>query len=329
MVITQNLSKEYKYSRASRTLYGMSNDTEDCVIKAVDSVSFSIDKGECISLIGCNGAGKTTLLKLLSGILQSTSGMVRVFGKDPVSKRKENSKRIGTVFGGQTQLIKELPLRHSFELGRSMYQLSDNTYTRKLNLLCEEFDLHRCLNLTVNQLSLGQRMRAEFVYALLPNPELLLLDEPTIALDLTAKVRMYSALKEMNHENQTTVILVTHELADIEKLWPRTMLMDQGKIMFDGEVRRLKAEHGSIMTLMVELYAGLPDLEDLPIIKYSIQDRTMLIEYDGRVISKSTVLTHILEQTAIKDMQTMEPNIEHIVRNIKKKGELNYATYRD
>ena len=321
MITASHLSKEFLIDR-NKTEYirgKILGKTEKSSYKAVDDVSFYIPKGELVGLIGSNGAGKTTLIHLMGGSLQSSGGIIRVFNLDPCKDRKMIAPRIGTISGCHSQLWKDLPLLDSFELVGSMYHIPRNLFRNQLNMLCEMFQLNGVSSNLVENLSLGQRMRAEFVYSMLHNPEILILDEPTIALDLSGKEQIYRMLKTAVKKNGMTVVLTTSDVRELEHLCTRVMLMDKGKIIYDGDAGRFKSEYAFQHTIKIELLDGLPDLQDLPILRYSITHNTMRISYDSKLISKGTILSHIISQCRIKDIQTIELDIEDVLSEIFKK----------
>jgi ABC-2 type transport system ATP-binding protein len=204
------------------------------VVRAVDGISFGIEPGECVGYIGANGAGKSTTIKMLTGILVPTSGQVRVCGLEPVRQRTALARRIGVVFGQRSQLWWDLPLRDSFRLLAAIHRLPSGHWEPRLAECVDLLDMGAFLDTPVRQLSLGQRMRGEVTAALLHSPELLVLDEPTIGLDLISKEQLRSFLVRERRERGTTVLLTTHDLPDIERLCDRILVVDHGRLAFDG-----------------------------------------------------------------------------------------------
>ncbi|MGH3337067.1 MAG: ABC transporter ATP-binding protein, partial [Nocardioides sp.] len=231
------------------------------VVRAVHDLSFAIEAGEMVGYIGPNGAGKSTTIKMLTGILVPTSGEIRVAGLEPSARRTDLARRIGVVFGQRTTLWWDLPLRDSFELLQKIYRIPDDRYRRNLEEFLELLDLGRLLDTPVRQLSLGQRMRGDITAALLHDPEILYLDEPTIGLDVISKGRLREFLRRLNAERGTTLMLTTHDLQDIEALCRRVIVIDHGTKVFDGDLEDLHRQGGSTRTLVVDLVDEAPAIE--------------------------------------------------------------------
>ncbi|MBB6352063.1 ABC transporter ATP-binding protein [Nonomuraea muscovyensis] len=229
------------------------------VVHAVRDLSFGIAAGEFVGYLGPNGAGKSTTIKMLCGILTPTSGTVRVAGLDPSRRRTALARRVGVVFGQRTTLWWDLPLRDSFELIRLLYKVDRKIYQERLAELTETLDLGAFARTPVRQLSLGQRMRGDLAAALLHAPDVLVLDEPTIGLDVVSKAGIRDFLRRLNAEQGTTVLLTTHDLGDIERLCRRVMLIDHGRLAFDGTLEELMATapgEETIEDVVTRLYTG-------------------------------------------------------------------------
>ncbi|MFI7415795.1 ATP-binding cassette domain-containing protein [Nonomuraea sp. NPDC049684] len=238
---------------------GRSFKVRRAVVHAVRDLSFSVPAGEFVGYLGPNGAGKSTTIKMLCGILTPTTGSVRVAGLDPSRRRTALARRIGVVFGQRTTLWWDLPLKDSFELVRHLYKVDRGTFRVRLAELTETLDLGPFLRTPVRQLSLGQRMRGDLAAALLHAPDVLVLDEPTIGLDVVSKASIRGFLKRQNAERGTTVLLTTHDLGDIERLCRRIMLIDHGRLAFDGTLAELMAtapEQATIEDVVTRLYTG-------------------------------------------------------------------------
>ncbi len=228
-------------------------------VHAVRDLSFTVEAGEFVGYLGPNGAGKSTTIKMLTGILAPTSGSIRVAGLDPTRRRVALARRIGVVFGQRTTLWWDLPLRDSFELIRHLYKVDQSVFRRRLAELTEILGLTDFMTTPVRQLSLGQRMRGDITAALLHDPAVLVLDEPTIGLDVVSKAAMRGFLRHLNADRGTTVLLTTHDMGDIEKLCHRVMLIDHGSLAFDGTLDDLRAtapEGDSIEEVVTRLYSG-------------------------------------------------------------------------
>ncbi|GIH73627.1 ABC transporter ATP-binding protein [Planobispora longispora] len=230
-------------------------------VHAVQDLSFTIDAGEFVGYLGPNGAGKSTTIKMLTGILAPTSGRIEVAGLDPTRRRTALARRIGVVFGQRTTLWWDLPLKDSFDLIRHLYKVDRDDFRRRLAELTDLLDLGGFMNTPVRQLSLGQRMRGDVTAALLHDPAVLVLDEPTIGLDVVSKAAMRAFLGRLNAERGTTVLLTTHDLGDIEKLCRRVMLIHHGRLGFDGTLDDLRATapgEDSIEDVVTHLYTASP-----------------------------------------------------------------------
>ncbi|ETK37394.1 ABC transporter ATP-binding protein [Microbispora sp. ATCC PTA-5024] len=243
------------------TAVGRTFKVRGSVVHAVRDLSFRIEAGEFVGCLGPNGAGKSTTIKMLTGILAPTSGRVTVAGLDPSRRRTGLARRIGVVFGQRTTLWWDLPLKDSFELVRLLYKVDREVFRRRLGELAELLDLGGFLATPVRQLSLGQRMRGDIAAALLHDPVLLVLDEPTIGLDVVSKAGVRDFLRRLNAERGTTVLLTTHDLGDVERLCRRVLLIDHGRLAFDGTVDDLRAlvpGETSIEDVVAHLYLNSP-----------------------------------------------------------------------
>jgi ABC-2 type transport system ATP-binding protein len=287
---------------------------------AVDGVNFSLEPGELVGYLGPNGAGKSTTIKILTGILVPTAGTVRVAGVVPYERRQANAENIGVVFGQRSQLYWDLPLRESFELLRAIYDVPRDRFRQNLDHFSEILDLERFLDTPVRQLSLGERMRGDFAAAMIHDPKIVYLDEPTIGLDVVAKEAIREFITRVNRERGTTVILTTHDLADVERLTPRVILIDEGRVIFDGALERLRTEYGTHRVLVVT-FVEAPDAIDVP--GAEVESREGLIarlRFDRRTLSAEALIRRVLERYAISDVSIIEPDIDTIVRRIYVEG---------
>lgn len=295
---------------------------------AVEDVSFSINEGEMVGYIGPNGAGKSTTIKMLTGILVPSSGEVRVNGVVPFENRQKNAKQIGVVFGQRTQLWWDLPTIESFELLKQVYQLSDKRYKENMARFSEILGLHEFYQTPVRQLSLGQRMRADIAASLLHDPAIIFLDEPTIGLDVVAKERMRTFIQEINRERGVTVILTTHDMADIEKLCQRMILIDKGHVMYDGALSAIKARFGKDRILVVDLDVDAGPTNGAWHLPNFVEGATLIKEEGNRKwlrfnreeLSASQLITRISERFEISDLTLEEPEIDGIIRQIYEEG---------
>ena len=239
IVQTSNLHKYFRFQNKSSGINGWLKPSYTS-IEAVKNINLSIDSGEMVAFIGPNGAGKSTTIKMLSGILSPTGGELSVCGLNPIAARKQLSYKIGCVFGQRSQLLPNLPLKDSLELFGKMYDMNDQQIAKRISELSEIFDLHKIIDQPVRQLSLGQRMRGEVVACIMHKPQVVFLDEPTIGLDVIAKRRLRTTLKNLNENEQTTVFLTSHDTGDIEALAKRTIVIDRGTIIIDEATKNLK-----------------------------------------------------------------------------------------
>jgi ABC-2 type transport system ATP-binding protein len=285
------------------------------VVRAVDDITFNISSGEIVGYIGPNGAGKSTSIKMLVGILTPTGGTVHVNGLSPVKDRKANARQIGVVFGQKTQLWWDLPLRDSFMLLKDMYKVSNESYNRNMKSFDDILELDSFLDTPVRQLSLGQRMRADVAAALLHDPKLIFLDEPTIGIDIVAKERLRAFIQEINSQRQTTVLLTTHDIGDIEKLCKRIMIINRGHVIYDGALEELKQRFDAPRKLVVEFGREVPDF-DLPGIKEAVSSGTKKSFTFTRDMSPSALIAAINERYEINDLTIEEPEIEAVIRDI-------------
>lgn len=301
--------------------------TKEKVTKtAVDDVSLAIQKGEIVGYIGSNGAGKSTTIKMMSGILTPTSGNCLVNGLEPYRNRKKNAKNIGVVFGQRTQLWWDLPLSETYTVLKEIYDVSDDDYQERMNFFEEVLGLQEFIHSTVRTLSLGQRMRADLAAALLHNPKVLFLDEPTIGLDVVVKDKIRQAIQEINEKYQTTVLLTTHDLNDIEQLCRRIIIIDAGKKIYDSTLEQLKKDHGYRCSILFE-WKELPDQTQLELLR-NLHEKAVFeeLEKGGKVtfskheLTVAEVIAAVMGILEVKDIQIKETELTDIVKNIYQKG---------
>ena len=282
----------------------------------MSDVSFTIESGEMVGYVGPNGAGKSTTIKMITGILTPSAGRIEVLGLTPTVDRRRLTRRIGVVFGQRSQLWWDLPLIDSFELLHHVYRTERARHDANLAAFTERLDLGGFLDVPVRQLSLGQRMRGELTAALLHDPALVVLDEPTIGLDVVSKYAVREFLSETNRERGTTVLLTTHDLDDVEHLCRRMLIIDRGRVLLDGAVDRFKAEHGTDRTLVVDLESAA---EPLPLRTGQVT-RTdgprQWIRFDRRRTSAAAIIAEVTATGAVRDLAIEEPDIEELIRRI-------------
>jgi ABC-2 type transport system ATP-binding protein len=311
LIEVEGLRKDFVVHRRSGALR-----RERSVVHAVDGLTFAVDRGELLGYIGPNGAGKSTTVKMLTGILVPTAGRISVAGVVPTQRRTELARRIGVLFGQRVQLWWDLPLIDSFELLRHMYRVSADRYRENLALYRDLLELDPFLRTPVRQLSLGQRVRGELVAAMLHDPEILFLDEPTIGLDVVAKQRVREVLVKANRERGVTVLLTTHDLADIERLAKRILIIDHGRLIYDGDLPALKRRFGGRRVLVVDLIEPQPPLRVDGGEVIRSEGPRQWIAFDGERTSAAALIASVTALAAVRDLTLEEPEIEAVVRDI-------------
>ncbi|TWV41283.1 ATP-binding cassette domain-containing protein [Streptomyces misionensis] len=281
-------------------------------VRAVDSLSFTVARGEMVGYIGPNGAGKSTTIKMLTGILTPSGGRLRVAGIDPSRERSRLAHRIGVVFGQRTTLWWDLPLIDSYRLTHRMYRIPNARYRENLDRLVELLELRTLLDTPVRQLSLGQRMRGDIAAALLHDPEVLYLDEPTIGLDVVSKAKVRGFLRELNAAQGTTVLLTTHDLQDIEQLCSRVMVIDHGRLMYDGPLTGLHEAGESERTLVVDLERELPPVEVPSARVVRVEGPRQWLAFPAGQ-SAAPVVARLAAEYPLVDLSVREPDIEAVI----------------
>lgn len=314
LIEVEGLRKEFVVRRGS----GLRR--ERVVVRAVDGISFAIEAGSVVGYIGPNGAGKSTTVKMLTGILVPSDGRVSVAGFVPSKQRTKLAARIGVMFGQRVQLWWDLPLIDTFDLLRYVYRVPADRYRRTLDELREVLELDPFLRTPVRQLSLGQRIRGELTAALLHEPEILFLDEPTIGLDVVARQRVRELLLQANRERGLTVLLTSHDLVDIERLCSRILVIDHGHLVYDGGLETLKERYGTERILVVDLDEPRPPLsvEGARVIK--VDGPRQWIAFDRERISAAKLTADVAALAPLRDLAIEEPNIEDVVRRIYAEG---------
>ena len=306
-----DVSKEFTvYRRAGRVR------RERVKVRAVDHVSLSVGTGELVGYIGPRGAGKSTTIKMLTGILVPTSGTVRVAGVDPQRRRVELARRIGVVFGQRTQLWWDLPLRDSFELLRYVYRVDGARHRTNLDAFIELLEMAPFLDTPVRQLSLGQRMRGDLCAALLHDPTILYLDEPTIGLDVVSKARVREFLAEVNRSRGVTIVLTTHDLADVERLCSRLVVIDHGHVIQDGTVTAIKDAFGGYRTVVVDLEEPGPPLSVAGTTVVEVDGPRQWLRFDRLETTAAAVVSAVVAQARVLDLSIEDPDIEDVVTKI-------------
>ncbi|WHY73167.1 ABC transporter ATP-binding protein [Fictibacillus enclensis] len=330
IIDVKELRKEFTSHSSRSGLKGAFRDlfTRNYTIKtAVDDISLQIKKGEMVGYIGENGAGKSTTIKMLTGILTPTSGHVRVNGMNPHKDREQFVRSIGVVFGQRSQLWWDIAVQESFRLLKKVYNVPDDFYNTHMADVIETLAIEPLLDKPVRKLSLGQRMRCELAAALIHNPPLLFLDEPTIGLDVLVKLKIREFLKEINAKYGTTILLTTHDLSDIEALCERVIMLDEGKIIYDGALRQLRENWGEGKQIQFAFaeeatHAELQSLTHDHLVVWeqgsNASNWTASVENNEEIIS--AVIGQVVGAQKIADLKIVEITTEEIIRNIYEEG---------
>jgi len=325
----KNLEKTFKtYKRGSgfgaavKSLFKR----EQVIVKAVDDISFGIPKGELCGLIGPNGAGKSTIIKMLCGALFPTAGEIKVAGYKPAKERARYVKEIGAVFGQKSQLIWDIPPIDSFNMNKAIYGIEQKAFDERLEELAKLLDVEEVIQKPTRVLSLGERMKCEFIMAMLHNPKIVFLDEPTIGLDVIAKANIREFITEMNKKG-TTFILTTHDLEDVERLAQRIIIINHGKKVFDGSIEALQSELGrkKIVELKLQKAAETLDIKGAEIIERKSR-LEITLEVDMDIIGIGEFVSELSKQAEFKDISIKELPMEKIITAIYSKEEETAAS---
>jgi ABC-2 type transport system ATP-binding protein len=315
LIDVQDLGRSFD---VRRKVEGRRRRSRESVV-AVHDLTFAVGAGEMVGYIGPNGAGKSTTIKMLTGILVPTAGRVRVAGMDPSRDRVELARRIGVVFGQRSTLWWDLPLRDSYDLLQKMYRIEPTRYRENLARFVELLDLGDQLDTPVRQLSLGQRMRGDITAALLHDPEVLYLDEPTIGLDVVSKGRLREFLRALNAERGTTLLLTTHDLQDIEALCDRVIVIDHGTSVYDGSLSGLHAQGGSTRTLVVDLVDEAPPVEVPGATVRGVEGPRQWLSFPADA-SAAPIVAAVAAAYDVADLSIQEPDIEDVIRELYSRG---------
>lgn len=289
------------------------------VVHAVDGLTFDVAPGSAVGYIGANGAGKSTTIKMLTGILVPTSGTVRTCGLDPVAQRKTLARRIGVVFGQRSQLWWDLPLAQSYRALAAIHRMPEPVWTARRDELVDRLDLGEFLDTPVRQLSLGQRIRGEIAAALLHSPELLILDEPTIGLDVLSKERLRVFLAEQRATHGTTLLLTTHDMDDVQRLCDRIIVVDRGRMAFDGTQHGLVELVGAQRVMTLDLHEPSPPLAGIPgtkVVDVEPDGLRQRLAFSPNETTAAQVLGAISDRVEVRDLAIDEPDIEDVVRRL-------------
>lgn len=326
----KNITKEFKVLNRREGLKGSLKDLfsrDYKIVRAVDNISMNIEQGEITGFLGPNGAGKSTTIKMMTGILEPTSGEILVNGCVPYKNRTKNAQNIGVVFGQRTQLWWALPLVESFKILKDIYGVSDKDYEEMTTLYKSLVDIEPLLHKPVRQMSLGQRTLSDILAAFLHNPKIVFLDEPTIGLDVSMKAKIRTLIHALNKEKNTTVILTTHDMGDVDALCRRIVVIDKGKMLYDNDIEHLKGFFGYYRTLKIRVDGDLKQTADkirakLPEFSVSADDDWISVLVDEAKSTVMDVLSQLQKLYKIRDMQLEEISTEEVIKKIYEEGAL-------
>lgn len=328
IISIKNVTKEFKVLNRREGLKGSIRDffsRDYKIVRAVDNISMDIKQGEIIGYLGSNGAGKSTTIKMMIGVLEPTSGEILVDNNVPYRNRTKNAQNIGVVFGQRSQLWWALPLIESFNILKDIYQIGDAEYNNMLEIYRSLADIEPLLHKPVRQMSLGQRTLSDILAAFLHDPKIVFLDEPTIGLDVSMKSKIRSLIQALNKEKNTTVILTTHDMGDVDALCRRVVIIDSGKMLYDNDIEHLKNFFGSYRTLKirvdgnpsVQIEAVRRNLAELPV---SFDNEWISILVDEEKTTVIEVLNQLRNTFDIRDMRLEEISTEEVIKKIYEEG---------
>ena len=332
LIHIENLTKHFKILNRHPGLGGAVRDlfsSDYRFVKAVDGISFDIEPGDIVGYIGPNGAGKSTTIKMMTGILKPTGGTITVNGQTPYTNRIRQAQIMGVVFGQRTQLWWDLPVLESFKILKEIYKVDQKTYDQHMGMFEELVGLKTLYGQQARTLSLGQRMLCDISASFLHNPQVVFLDEPTIGLDISIKARIRSVIQELNRTRNTTIILTTHDLGDVEALCHRIIIIDKGKILYDGDIKKVNALFGAYRTLKLQIKgfneSTLLNLQrrldekfgpECGITVTSTEDLWTDVTIDQARTPLSSVLNFVMTNFPVFDVRIVEISMEKVVRKV-------------
>jgi len=312
----KNVNRAFKITKREKNFIKFMFHRQFEIKEAVRDINISIEEGELVGFIGPNGAGKSTTIKMMSGILVPSSGSVNVLGIVPYEKRKQLARQIGVVFGQRSQLWWDLPVADTFLLIKKLYEIDDIVYQKNVEEYSKLLGIDEFLNQPVRQLSLGQRMRADLCAALLHNPKILFLDEPTIGLDVIVKKQIREMIKKINEARNVTVILTTHDMKDVEEVCDRIIMINRGQIVLDGALEKFREEFQGTSEIEAVTDKHISSI-DIPNVEHiSIDDCNVKIKFNSRKINSAEIINCLMKQCTLVHMQIHEPEIDDIIRNL-------------
>ena len=319
----ENVTKKFKIANIEKGTFGTIKSLfhrKYIEKKAVDDISFNIEKGEIVGYIGANGAGKSTTIKLLCGILHPTAGTICIKGISPYEKRKQNAFNIGVVFGQRSQLFWDLPFQDTLNLYKKMYHIPDSIFQENFHYFVNLLNMEEFMKQPVRQLSLGQKMKANIMVSMLHNPSILYLDEPTIGLDVVTKRNLRECIKQINKERETTILLTTHDMNDIEAVCNRIILIDKGKKLFDGSMDHFRNDYASGIEFLLEFSNHYPQWENITGFQLIKQENLKWkIIYKGDTKESSALCILLIKKYHPTNIWVDTPSIENIVADFYSK----------
>lgn len=328
IISIKNVTKEFKVLNRREGLKGSIRDLfsrDYKIVRAVDNISMDIKQGEIVGYLGPNGAGKSTTIKMMTGVLEPTSGEILVDNNIPYHNRSKNAQNIGVVFGQRSQLWWALPLIESFNILKDIYQIGDTEYNNMLEMYRSLADIEPLLHKPVRQMSLGQRTLSDILAAFLHNPKIVFLDEPTIGLDVSMKAKIRDLIHALNKEKNTTVILTTHDMGDVDALCRRIVIIDSGKMLYDNDIEHLKGFFGSYRTLKIRVDGDLSKSEEtvrkeFADLSVSADEEWISILVDEEKTTVMDVLNQLRNIFHIRDMRLEEISTEEVIKKIYEEG---------
>lgn len=319
IIQVKNLYRDYQVAEKKGTFLSYLFHRNYRTVQAVNNISFDIYTGETVGFIGPNGAGKSTTIKMLTGILTPTAGEISVFGRDPYKYRKENASNLGVVFGQKSQLWWDLPVVDTYVLLKKIYRIPDEKYQKNLDYYTKALDMQSFIKQPVRQLSLGQRMRAEICAALLHDPKVLLLDEPTIGLDILVKKQIREMIRKINQEKEVTILLTTHDLKDIEEVCDRIILINHGQIVVDGKLEVVKEKFNGCNSIVFKSDMSFKNNINIKgIERWEVMQDAFIAFYRSAECSAADIIEKVIEQYKVNDIEMRSPTIEDIVERYYK-----------
>lgn len=320
MIKVTNISKRFKNRNDSLNVKKLFNNgfrNSSYYKEAISDVSFNIKKGEIVGIVGRNGAGKTTLIKSITGILHPDTGSIMINGISPHKQRKKCVADIGVVFAQKTQLNYDLTPMEMYKLLKCIYKIDDERFNENLLRFTKILEAEDCINRPVYQLSLGQKMRAEIICALLHSPSILFLDEPTIGIDVVGKEKIRKCLKQLNETDDITIVITSHDMKDIEEICERVIILDEGKVIYDGSIEKLKSDYFSKRKMEIELLNDENiELDNVILKKVEGKPASRILYFDSQKINYNQLISDLVNKYEIKDICVKEISFEQIIKDM-------------